>query len=565
MKKNIVKKVVFVLFTIIIGNQSFAQVTKPYQSQLTEVDEKLRKGDFQGAVGILNDVTAKYPKADDVFYAKALLFGQVGNLDMALINAEEAYELAPSLGYYELLMDLYRSQKDLDKGLALMQEARKTFPKSTSIGRDLIATYGQLNKVDEATVIYEEEKFKGFHSDTLDVIFSEVFFNTDNAKKGIELLQPWNGTSKLGNVYGRLAYGFIEEGKPKAAVAVLENGLRLSNDPLLYFDLTDAYTLENKNKLAFESLKKGFESDKVDFVHKYRVMLGLLGDDKKSFSPDQVQILANTLTLMHPRIAESHMLKGEMLWKRGNLAEAKSLFLTAVGIAPKQIDAWRMLINLDIASKDLDAAVAHSKEALQANPGNPVLLYFSGLAFLVKEENETAQEFLEAALNNSTNENKYLQSIIYTSLGDLYHKLKKEAMSDVAYEEAIKLDSTNASAMNNVAYYMALRKKDLDKAAKYSFRSIELEPTLATYQDTYAWVLFQKGDYAEALKWIEKALKGTNPPSAVLVEHYGDILSQLGKTKEAVKQWQKALTLADIQTKDKEKIEEKIKGKKYVE
>lgn len=559
------KGVILLLFVVFFSIENFAQTNNsPYRDELTQVEVKLREGNFQGAVEILDNITTKYPKAADAFYGKALLFGQVGNLDLAIVNAVQAYDLDPSRLHANYLIDLYRSKKDWDSVIKLQKEAYAKYPQEAALGRDLLTTLGFTDKFDEALSIYKAEKEKGFDSDTLDVALADVYFNQKEFKKGIDLLLPWNGKSTLGNVYGRLAYGYLEEGKAKQAITVLETGLAKSQDAILYLDLADAYKIDGKPKLTYDALSKAFDSNKVDYVHKYRVMLDLLRPNS-SLTIDQIQNLANTLALKYPRIAESHMLKGEVLWERGNTAEARSMFLTAVGIAPNQIDAWRMLINVDIAMKELDDAIIHSKEALAANPGNPTLLYFAGVAYMVKEENELARQMLEAALNNGTNETPYLQSMIYSSLGDLYHKLNMESTSDVAYEEAIKLDSTNVMAMNNLAYYLSIRKKDLDKAAAYSLKSNELEPNSATFQDTYAWVLFQQENYAEALKWIEKAVKGSNPPSALLIEHYGDILAQLGKTKEALKQWQKALVLADVNGKDKVKIEEKIKGKKYVE
>lgn len=562
---NIKSLLLFIVVSFLTINVVAQPSNTLYKDELMKVEQKLREGNFQGAVEVLDNILVKYPKASELYYAKALLFGQVGNLDVAIWNANEAYSLEPNRVHLNYLIDLYRSKKDWEKVVGLLKEGRKNYPNDTALGRDLIATLGFVGKFDEALLVYNEEKTNGFHTDTLDVTLAEVYFHDKKIKEGINLLSPWNGTSKVGTLYSRLALGYLEDNKVKNAIAVLENGIDKSKDPLLYLDLADAYKIDGKSKPSFEALKKGFESTNIEYVHKYRVVLDLLKPDQKTLNSDQVQILVNTLVLVHPRIAESHMLKGEVLWKQGNTAEARSMFLTAVGISPNQIDAWRMLINVDLVMKKVDDAVMHSKEALSLNPNNPVLLYFAGLAYLSKDENDTARLMLETALNNSTNENAYLQSMIYGSLGDLYHKIKMDAASDVAYEEAIKLDSTNAMAMNNLAYYLSIRKKDLDKAASYSLRSIELEPNTSTFQDTYAWVLFQQGSYAEALKWIEKALKGSSSSSAVLVEHYGDILSQLGKTKDALKQWQKALSFSELPVKDRLKIEEKIKLKKYVE
>lgn len=560
------KSLVVLVALLFLSAKNYAQsADRPYNNELANVEAKLREGNFPAALSILDDITRKYPEASDVYYAKALLFGQVGVLDSALANAEVAYRMTPSLLYANYLIELNKSKKDWPQVIEIMTNTRQQFPSATALSRDLLTTLGYTDKLEDAFGIYKEEQSKGFHSDTLDVALSDVYFNAKKNKEGISLLEPWNGKSTLSSLYGRLAYGYIEEGKIKTAITVLDQGLAKSNDEILYLDLADAYKIDGKTKLSFEALRSAFKSSKVDFSHKYRVMLDLLGPNNKAFTLDQIQSLANELTLVNPRIAESHILKGEVLWKRGNVSEARSMFLTAVGIAPNQIDAWRMLINIDLVLKQVDDAIIHSKEALAANPGNPMLLYFAGLSFITKEDVESARNMLESALNNSANENAYLRSMIYGSLGDLYHKINMAAASDVAYEEAIKLDSTNTMAMNNLAYYLSIRKKDLDKAASYSLRSIELEPNTATFYDTYAWILFQQGNFTESLKWIEKALKNTDQPSAVLVDHYGDVLIQLGRTKDAMKQWQKALSIADLSEKDKTKIENKIKTKKYVE
>src|SRR5690606_27442957 len=171
-------------------------------------------------------------------------------------------------------------------------------------------------------------------------------------------------------------------------------------------------------------------------------------------------------------------------------------------------------------------------------------LFFTGHGFLGNSEYEEARTYLEAALNTANEDQTPLLTQLYSSLGDVYNALDMHAESDVAYEEAIALDSTNAYALNNYAYYLALRKQKLAKAAELARRSNELVPDNASYQDTYAWVLFQQGKHNEALVWIEKALKNSAEPSDTLMEHYGDILAKLGRPDQAVAQWKKARAVA---------------------
>ncbi|TJZ61391.1 tetratricopeptide repeat protein [Sphingobacterium olei] len=549
-----------VFLTVTVGQEQ----TKPYKNQLNEVENKLRVGDFGGAIQDLDQITLQYPDAAEVYYAKALLYGQTQNFDLAVDNAKLAYDNEPTLVYANFLLELYKTNDDMPAAIELLRSLRNKNPDDSTISRELIMTLHNAGQSQDALTVYDQLTANAPSSDTLDVIKAEILVDLKRNEEAKQLLNRWSGKSKIRQVYSTLGFIYLQEKNPKQAITIIHKGIDESKDPVLYLDLADAQKASKKDKLAFDALVLAFKSDRVDFLDKHRVLLTLMSPKNPEFSLDQIQLLANELVLRHPRIADSHVLKGEILWRRGNTQEARSLFLTAVGINPKHIDAWRMLINTDLGLNEADIAVQHGMEALNVNPGNAMLMYFTGLAYMVKEDFDSSRKMLEFALDNSLNDNTYLQSIIYASLGDLYHQLKMEAASDVAYEEAIRLDSTNVSAMNNFAYYLSLRKKDLDKAAKYSKLSNEIEPNSSTFQDTYAWVLFQQGNYKDALLWIEKAMKSQNP-SAVLYEHYGDILSKVGNIKEAVKQWEKALTLAADTGMDSDKVKLKIREKRYVE
>ncbi|MBD1432737.1 tetratricopeptide repeat protein [Sphingobacterium sp. DN00404] len=538
---------------------------KPYKQLLVDVEGRLRTGDFAGAIEKLDDIIAKYPDAAEVYYAKALLYGQARNFDMAIPIVEKAWEIEPkNMLYANYLVELHKSKGDLAAAVPVIDRAIEELPDNESLYREKMLLLHASKKSEEALQVYDDAVAKFGDSDTLDVMKAEMLVDLDKKQEAEKiLLARMQENSGLRQVYSTLGFIYMDRNATRQAIQILEKGLKNTNDPLLYLDLADAYTAGKRSKQALESLRKAFESMDVNYMDKHRVMFTLLRG-KSGFTLEQIQGLANILVLKHPRIADSHVAKGDVLWRRGNLQEARSLFLTAVGINRAHVDAWRMLMNVEMALNEVDQAVDHGLEALEANPNNPMLLYFTGLAYMVKDDGENARKLMEAALDNSGEDNTYLQSLIYAGLGDLYHKLGMADVSDVAYEEAIKLDSTNATAMNNYAYYLAERKEKLDLAEKLSRQSNELEPASATFQDTYAWVLFQQENYKEALKWIEKAVRGSSP-SAVLYEHYGDILFKSGNSKDALKQWERALAVSDGEDIDVEKLKSKIATKSYVE
>ena len=145
----------------------------------------------------------------------------------------------------------------------------------------------------------------------------------------------------------------------------------------------------------------------------------------------------------------------------------------------------------------------------------------------------------------------------YSSLADIYHTLNEHNLSDTFYEKALSIKPNNAIVLNNYAYYLSLRKVNLEKAKKMSLLSNNLDSTNSTYQDTYAWVLYSLNDFEGALKWILKSLKNGSDNSAVVVEHYGDILFKIGKINEAYEQWVKASQIGEGSRLLSKKIENK--------
>jgi len=101
----------------------------------------------------------------------------------------------------------------------------------------------------------------------------------------------------------------------------------------------------------------------------------------------------------------------------------------------------------------------------------------------------------------------------------------------------------------------------LPKAEAMALRANEISPGSASFEDTYAWVLYESGKYEEARIWIEKALSHGGNSSGVVIEHYGDILYQIGDTEAAVLEWKKALELAD----HSENLEQKISEGRLIE
>jgi len=139
--------------------------------------------------------------------------------------------------------------------------------------------------------------------------------------------------------------------------------------------------------------------------------------------------------------------------------------------------------------------------------------------------------------------------------------LGDHAKSDDAYELVLKDDPRNDHVLNNYSYFLSLRKEKLPRALEMSAQLVERNPNSATYLDTHAWVLYIMKDYTKARTYLEKALNADpNGVSGTILEHYGDVLFQLGEKDKAVEQWKKAKQKGE----NSQQLEKKItSGKLY--
>ena len=73
--------------------------------------------------------------------------------------------------------------------------------------------------------------------------------------------------------------------------------------------------------------------------------------------------------------------------------------------------------------------------------------------------------------------------------------------------------------------------------------AVELEPESAIYLDSYAWVLYELGEYQTAEKQMEKAIQLLPNPDKTYYEHYADILEKVNKLEKAEEYRNKAKEL----------------------
>ncbi|MCC8409636.1 tetratricopeptide repeat protein [Mucilaginibacter sp. UR6-1] len=463
--------------------------------------------------------------------------------------------------YWVALADSYQKTNDLDKLEYVYDELTRINPKPDYYF-DKANAYFLLKKYDDALAVYN--KLEGITGLTDDLLINrqKVYLKQNKLDKATAELDTMIAANP-----GELRYYLLKaelynsNGFSDKALIVLEQAAKINPDNgMLHLALADIYRDKKDMEGSFKQLSIAFASPDIDVNQKIKIILGYLPKLQDPAARTSALELSRILATTHPDDAKAQALYADMLVQNEKYADAKPLFKKAILLSKDNYAAFEQLVRIELSENKVDDAIRDGEEAMTYFPNQAWMNYLLGTAYYQKKNFSKALSYLKtaAALNSDDNN---LGGYIYSILGDCFHELKNDKASDDAYTKSLTYNPDNAYTLNNYAYYLSLRGELLDKAAQMAKRANELQPNTASFEDTYAWILFKQKKYAEAKVWMEKALVHDKNNSAVQTEHYGDIMFYLGDTEAAMQNWKKA----KLNGSKSAVLERKINEKKYVE
>lgn len=122
--------------------------------------------------------------------------------------------------------------------------------------------------------------------------------------------------------------------------------------------------------------------------------------------------------------------------------------------------------------------------------------------------------------------------------------LASEKMGDIAAVERdlraiLDQDSNNAAALNALGYSLANHSTRYEEAQSLIERALALQPNDASIIDSLGWVLYRRGQHAEALAQLRRAAALLTDPE--VAAHLGEVLWSTGDSEQARAVWREAL------------------------
>lgn len=517
------------------------------------------KGNLREALKLFLECKTIYPENSAVRYELGMVYKLLGLNDLAIQETKVCATAEPKNEWYQLLLiDCYNVSKQNSQAIKVREGLVKNYPERSEFKQDLAYEYAMIGQYDKAIRIYDElEKNFGVNEQlTLNKIkLLKSLHRPNDAEK--ELQKLIDSDKAEPRYYSYLAEFYVEQNKIEEAKKVYDTLLIMEpNNPGISLALHDYYSLKGNDVVAYEYLKKAFINPEMDVRTKVNILTSYTEQGVKNPTNKTRGIeLATIMVKTHPLSPEANAVYGNYLVLDRKTKEAEPYFYLAAIYQKSNFNMWEDLILIDNELDQMDSLEKHSAIALELFPSQAIIYYYNGFANMqLKKYKKAVVSFRDGI--GYVIDDKALLLRFYASLGDAYYYTAEYQNSYSSYESALKIDPDNTYVLNNYAYFLSLRKEDLDKAEKLSKRTLDLKPNERNYMDTYGWILFQQKKYPEAEEWLEQAAK-LGPNNANILEHYGDALYRNNKAEKALEQWNAAKKLGNPSAVLLEKIKNK--------
>ena len=535
------------------------------------------KGELDAALDMYSHCLEIDSQSAAVQYEMAQFYMFLGQAQKGESFLRKAVSLEPDNYWYkQTLASHFRKRGENEQAIGVIEDIAARFPSRLEPLMELVDLYARqenyqkvvhtldrLEKLDGKSEQVSMEKFRMYlQMGDLERAFSEI----ESLAK--EYPYEMRYLNILGDVY-------LENGRSEEAYDIFQKVLKEEPGytPAM-LSLVSFYEKTGQDSLYRVQLDSVLLNQKVESEMKVNIMRQLIARSERG-DKDSTKItsLFDAILEQEQPNADVAMLAAQYLLSKKMDDKATSVLHKIVEIEPENKPAHLQLLSFAISKNDLDEVVRICTPAVEYMPEALEFYYYMGLAHYQKERNDEALKVFEKGVRQVNEQSdKTLVSDFYAIMGDIYHAKKMDVEAYAAYDSALVYKEDNIGVLNNYAYYLSVERKNLDKAEEMSYRTVKAEPKNGTYLDTYAWILFEKGKYAEARIYIDQALQHGGTESSVVVEHCGDIYFHCGETDKAVEYWKQAEEVSKKEVDDKnyarseqelKLLRKKITNKKY--
>ena len=533
-----------------------------FQQYFYEGEKAKMAGNFEIAINYFN-TALKFEEVSAAHYEISKLCSQLPKFEkMGRDHIRRAVEMEPTnswylkdLGYYEIYAG------DIKEGIKHFDLAVKYSSNPVPVLNEYLNVIGNYDLNQAANVLAQIAAIQGEDEDVARKRF-ELLSAQGKFKEAGKVLEDFESKNKVEDAYYFYLLEFYRENKLNNEASIWLKHMKevIPNNGKLLLEESGELANSGQDATSYEVLKKSIKSgdlawyDAIDILKKYEE---LVAQDEKFLKPlwEIFDLTFNQFKSEYQCLVQLSFVANH----QGNFIKQEEMLKLALDLYKSDLLVWQFLLENQKQQRKWNDLVKYANEALELYPTDAEVYYFAGLGYLKLQDYTKSLEVLSTG-RDLVIEDPELLSQFYSSLGSVYFKTDNWTECQKSFEQALIQNPDNATGLNNYAYYLALKKVQLDKALGIIQYAVSMQPNNAIYLDTFGFVLFQKKQYQNALVQLEIAV-GIMQTDQEIWEHLGDTYFMLGNEVKALECWNKALTLNPAHL----KLKEKINQKKFIE
>lgn len=507
---------------------------KTADSELIDAVAELDGKKYQEAKKHLERITGTSPDNDAAFYYLGMCHLYLNETDEAKAAFRKAATIDPSNFWYkERLARTYSLTGEDDLTIETYEELLKDFQKKNDIYFTLVNLYLKQSQYDKALAAMDQIENVFGKSESVTATRYDILLRQNKPAEALKALTDYNKEFSSPYVLTKLGDHSIAEYKDTAALAYYQEAQDLQNGyiPALLGE-SEVYRVRRNFPEYFRTVNRFVADEDTDVQTKaqYLDMLARRSDSRflKNLQP-QIDTLFDNLLLHHPSDSSALAAAGLYWHSTERPSKAKALMRRNMILHPESPYIAGQYIQMLAYHKDWEEMEITCDSALARFPEETVFLDMKNVVCYNKKDwqgiIDNNRKIIEIAKEDTS-----LTVPALSSIGDMYHELGDEKEAFKVYSTVLKINPDYAPALNNYAYFLALKGSRLKKACAMSKKTVDKEPDNPTYLDTYGWILHLLGRDQEAKTCFKHAMLYGAKESATCLEHYAEVLDALGET-----------------------------------
>lgn len=489
------------------------------------------------------------PNSAVAYFLRADYYSDKNQDSIALKDLEKAASLEPANdSYQERVAQLYINTGNYAKGTEAFERLYSHNRDRDDVLGVLIQLYRQLRNYDKMLdAINRLEQIDG-ESDQLSMMRMNAY-ELKGDEKGAYTTLKGLADSHPNDPNFRLMLGnwLMQHKRQAEAYAIYQDVLKAEPDnAMAQSSMYDYYNAVGKDSLAngmMDRLLLGKETPSETRMQFMRI--AIQNNERQGGDSTQIIKLIDDVQRIVPRDTVLAQLKvAYYSLKKLPKDTIDNALRQLLDLQPDNAGARLQLIQDRWGTENWEEISKLSEPGMLYNPREMAFYFFTGLSRYYLKDDDGALDALQrgtAEINDQSNPD--IVSDLYSMMGEIYHNkgMMKEAYA--AFDSCLQAKPDNYGTLNNYAYFLSLDGKELDKAEQMSAKAVAAEPKNSTYLDTYAWVLYKLGRYADAKIYIDQTLQFSTDSTtdSTLYEHAADIYAQLGDYAAAADFCQQAI------------------------